>query len=178
MAVCGKRIRGRERERAREQTRSTRFFMSIFVNGAWVLNIHEVWAKSQVSAQWSWQVDERRDQRLFVCVCVGGGGGGGGGGGNKHISGAANPKCTMSMVLRLKAQLGAPGNKPVRGKVLHTYLSPLGQERVGRAGALVCLLVPSSQRRSDPPPGRRNWEDVVNCCDEWRGSPVLVKLRL
>ena len=55
----------------------------------------------------------------------------------------------------LKAQLRAPGNKPARGKVLQTYLSPLRQERVGRAGALVCLVVPSNQRRSDPPPGRR-----------------------
>ena len=55
----------------------------------------------------------------------------------------------------LKAQLRAPGNKPARGKVLFTYLSPLRMERVGRAGALVCLAAPSNQRWSDPPPGRR-----------------------
>ena len=56
----------------------------------------------------------------------------------------------------LMAQLRAPGNKPAQGKVLQTYLSPLRQERVGRAGALVCLVVRSHQRRSDPPPSRRN----------------------
>ena len=39
----------------------------------------------------------------------------------------------------LKAQLRAPGNKSARGKVLFTYLSPLRMERVGRAGALMCL---------------------------------------
>ena len=39
----------------------------------------------------------------------------------------------------LKAQLRAPGNKPALGKVLFTYLSPLRMERVGRAGAMVCL---------------------------------------
>ena len=36
-----------------------------------------------------------------------------------------------------------------QGKVLYTHLSPLRQERVGRAGALVCLVVRSNHRRSD-----------------------------
>ena len=35
-----------------------------------------------------------------------------------------------------------PGvNKPARGKVLQTYLSPLRQERVGRADVLVYIVV-------------------------------------
>ena len=55
---------------------------------------------------------------------------------------------------KLKAQLRAPGNKPARGKVLFTYLSSLRQERVSRAGLLVCLATRSNQRRSDPPPGQ------------------------
>ena len=67
--------------------------------------------------------------------------------------------------MNLKAQLRAPGNKPAWGKALQTLLSPLRQERVGRAGVLVCLVVRSNQRRSDPPPGRRKWEDAVNCYD-------------
>ena len=59
----------------------------------------------------------------------------------------------------LKAQLRAPGNKPARGKVLFTYLSSLRMERVGRAGALVCLAARSNQRWSDPPPGRRKFNE-------------------
>ena len=62
-------------------------------------------------------------------------------------------------------RLRAAGNKPARGKVLQTCLSPLRQERVGRAGVLVCLVVQSNQRRSDPPPGRRNERMPYNCYD-------------
>ena len=45
----------------------------------------------------------------------------------------------------LKIKLQAPGNKPAQGKVLETYLSSLRQERVRRAGALVCLTARSNQ---------------------------------
>ena len=34
-------------------------------------------------------------------------------------------------------------------------------ERVGRAGALVCLTARSNQRRSDPPPGRRTFNEKM-----------------
>ena len=65
----------------------------------------------------------------------------------------------------LKAQLRAPGNKPTRGKVLQTYLSSLRQERVGRAGVLVCLAARSSLTRSDPPTGRGKRVATANCHD-------------
>ena len=47
-----------------------------------------------------------------------------------------------------------PGHRK-RTSAGQAYLSSLRQERVGRAGVLVCLVVPSNQRQSDPPPGRR-----------------------
>ena len=78
--------------------------------------------------------------------------------GRVQVSGLTNRPMEQKKLLPfldvLKVQLQAPGNKPARGKVLQTYLPSLRQERVGRAGVLVCLVVPSNQRRSDPPPGR------------------------
>ena len=71
----------------------------------------------------------------------------------------SNPVSSAPEVDALKAQLRAPGNKPARGKVLFTCLSPLRQETVGRAGVLVCLAARSNRRRSDPQPGRRKFNE-------------------
>ena len=68
-------------------------------------------------------------------------GGGGGGGGEGRVTGSLVQftACDRLVGLVVKGATPGPRKQPALGKVLFTYLSPLRMERVGRAGALVCL---------------------------------------